>query len=88
MTTEALPQAAAPVTIVADTSVTAPVLDIVVPVYNEETDIALRLRRLHDHLRTHVPFTARITVADNASTDATVAIAAELAGELLSLIHI
>ncbi|OBA43179.1 bifunctional glycosyltransferase family 2/GtrA family protein [Gordonia sp. 852002-51296_SCH5728562-b] len=82
MTTEALPQAAAPVTIVADTSVTAPVLDIVVPVYNEENDISRCLRRLHDHLRAHVPFTARITVADNASTDATVAIAAELAGEL------
>ena len=90
MTTEALPQAAAPVTIVADTSVTAPVLDIVVPVYNEETDIALCLRRLHDHLRTHVPFTARITVADNASTDATVAIAAELAGELgdIRVVHL
>lgn len=82
MTTDALPQAAAAVTTVADTSVAVPVLDIVVPVYNEEADITRCLQRLHAHLTADVPFTARITVADNASTDNTVAIAAELAGEL------
>ncbi|WLP89364.1 glycosyltransferase [Gordonia sp. NB41Y] len=82
MTTEALPQAAAPIAVVADTSPAAPVLDIVVPVYNEENDIADCLRRLHAHLRVHVPFTARITVADNASTDSTVAIAAAVAEEI------
>ncbi|MFT4042102.1 MAG: glycosyltransferase [Gordonia sp. (in: high G+C Gram-positive bacteria)] len=90
MTTEALPQAPAPVTIVADTSVASPVLDIVVPVYNEETDIAGCLQRLHAHLASHVPFSARITVADNASTDNTVAIAAELAGVMggVRVIHL
>ncbi|GAB23066.1 putative glycosyltransferase [Gordonia polyisoprenivorans NBRC 16320 = JCM 10675] len=82
MTTEAIPQAAAPIMVVADSSAAAPVLDIVVPVYNEENDIARCLQRLHEHLRTNVPFSARITVADNASTDSTVAIAAGIADEL------
>lgn len=82
MTTDAIPQAAAPITVVADSSRTAPVLDIVVPVYNEENDIARCLQRLHEHLRVSVPFSARITVADNASTDSTVAIATRLADEL------
>ncbi|MGW5522770.1 glycosyltransferase [Gordonia sp. NPDC003950] len=82
MTTEALPQAAAPITVVADSSAPAPVLDIVVPVYNEELDIAECLHRLHEHLRVNVPFAARITVADNASTDSTVAIASHIADEL------
>ncbi|MFT4126086.1 MAG: bifunctional glycosyltransferase family 2/GtrA family protein [Gordonia sp. (in: high G+C Gram-positive bacteria)] len=82
MTTEAIPQAAAPIMVVADSSAPAPVLDIVVPVYNEENDIAECLYRLHAHLRREVPFSSRITVADNASTDGTVAIAARLAGEL------
>lgn len=68
--------------IVADSSTQTPVLDIVVPVYNEAADVAGSVRRLADHLRTHVPYPARITVADNASTDSTLAIAAELAGEL------
>lgn len=68
--------------IVADSSTHTPVLDIVVPVYNEAADVAGSVRRLADHLRAHVPYPARITVADNASTDSTLAIAAELAGEL------
>ncbi len=59
-----------------------PVLDVVVPVYNEETDLADSVRRLHRHLREHFPFPARITIADNASVDETPRIAAELAGEL------
>ncbi len=61
---------------------TAPVLDVVVPVYNEEVDLAGSVRRLHQHLSTQLPYTFRITVADNASTDATFDIAAALAGEL------
>ncbi|MGW5571951.1 glycosyltransferase [Nocardia thailandica] len=59
-----------------------PVLDVVIPVYNEETDLGLCVRRLHDYLNSGFPFTARITVADNASTDATLEIAHLLAGEL------
>ncbi|MEU9453408.1 glycosyltransferase [Streptomyces sp. NPDC048277] len=59
-----------------------PVLDLAVPVFNEETDLEPSVRRLHAHLRETFPYPFRITVADNASTDATPLIAARLAGEL------
>ncbi len=59
-----------------------PVLDVVVPVYNEQASLAASVRRLHRHLRDHFPFPARITIADNASVDDTGRIAAELAAEL------
>lgn len=57
-------------------------LDVVVPVYNEERDLERCVRRLHAHLGAHVPFQSRIAVADNASTDATLAIAHRLAAEI------
>ncbi|MEU1532352.1 bifunctional glycosyltransferase family 2/GtrA family protein [Streptomyces fagopyri] len=59
-----------------------PVLDLVVPVFNEERDLEPSVRRLHTHLRETFPYPFRITVADNASTDATPRIAARLAAEL------
>ncbi|MCV7170267.1 bifunctional glycosyltransferase family 2/GtrA family protein [Mycobacterium manitobense] len=59
-----------------------PVLDVVVPVFNEEAALADSIRRLHRHLSEDFPFPARITIADNASTDATPRIAADLAAEL------
>ncbi|MFJ3310019.1 glycosyltransferase [Streptomyces sp. NPDC086549] len=59
-----------------------PVLDVVVPVFNEERDLEPSVRRLHTHLRETFPYPFRITVADNASTDATPRIAARLAAEL------
>ncbi|MFG3602983.1 glycosyltransferase [Micromonospora chersina] len=63
---------------------TAPtaVLDVVVPVYNEEADLAPCVRRLHAHLTAHFPYPFRITVADNASVDGTLAVAEALAAEL------
>ncbi|MGC4935041.1 glycosyltransferase [Gordonia sp. DT30] len=90
MTSEAASKAAAPIMVVADSSDAAPVLDIVVPVYNEENDIARCLQRLREHLRNEVPFSARITVADNASTDSTVAIAAGISAEIggIRVIHL
>ncbi|MFF3092083.1 glycosyltransferase [Streptomyces cyaneofuscatus] len=60
----------------------SPVLDVVVPVYNEEKDLRPCVLRLHDHLSRTFPYAFRITVADNASTDATPAVAARLAAEL------
>ena len=60
----------------------APVLDVVVPVYNEERALGPSIRRLHRYLREHFPLAARITIADNASVDATPCIAADLAEEL------
>ncbi|MFI5683132.1 glycosyltransferase [Streptomyces sp. NPDC051636] len=59
-----------------------PVLDVVVPVFNEEKDLEPSVRRLHAHLRETFPYPFRITVADNASTDETPRIAARLAAEL------
>lgn len=59
-----------------------PVVDVVVPVYNEQAALAASVRRLHRYLAETLPFAARITIADNASVDDTPRIAAELAGEL------
>ncbi|MDV9175555.1 glycosyltransferase family 2 protein, partial [Streptomyces sp. W16] len=59
-----------------------PVLDVVVPVFNEETDLEPNVRRLHAHLTEAFPYPFRITIADNASTDRTPRIAARLAAEL------
>ncbi len=65
-------------------------LDVVVPVYNEEADLEACVRRLHDYLSTSLPFSFRITIADNASTDATLPIARRLASELdaVSAVHL
>src|SRR5580698_2336630 len=57
-------------------------VDIVVPVRNEERDLAPSVRRLVGYLRESFPFHARITIADNGSTDATWALATGLAREL------
>ena len=53
-----------------------------VPVRNEERDLAPSVRRLVGYLRESFPFSARVTVADNGSTDATWAVATRLAREL------
>ncbi len=58
-----------------------PVLDVVVPVYNEQAALAGSVRRLHRYLTETLPFSARITIADNASVDDTPVIAAQLAAE-------
>ncbi|WP_327116565.1 bifunctional glycosyltransferase family 2/GtrA family protein [Streptomyces sp. NBC_01341] len=56
-----------------------PVLDVVIPVHNEEKDLETCVLRLHDHLARTFPYGFRITVADNASTDRTPQVAAALA---------
>jgi putative flippase GtrA len=56
-------------------------VDIVVPVRNEERDLAPSVRRLVSYLREGFPFTARVTIADNGSSDGTWAIADRLARE-------
>src|SRR4051812_23760110 len=58
------------------------VLDVVVPVHNEEVDLGPCVRRLHAHLTAHFPYPFRVTVADNASVDGTLAVAEALAAEL------
>ncbi|MEV7135036.1 dolichyl-phosphate beta-glucosyltransferase [Arthrobacter sp. NPDC093128] len=64
------------------TGTAAPVLDVTIPVYNEEQDLEQSLRRLHAYLHGTFPHTFRITVADNASTDGTLRIAERVAREL------
>src|SRR6202161_4672348 len=59
----------------------APQVEIVVPVRNEERDLGPSVRRLHAYLCDRFPFPARITVADNGSTDATWAEALALQAE-------
>jgi hypothetical protein len=59
-----------------------PTVEIVVPVHNEERDLAPSLRRLHHYLTGSFPFSFVVTIADNASTDATWPLAQRLAAEL------
>jgi glycosyltransferase involved in cell wall biosynthesis len=59
-----------------------PLVDIVIPVYNEERDLGPSVRRLHEYLTSRFPFPAVITIADNASKDTTLAVAQSLATEL------
>ncbi|BBY56109.1 bifunctional glycosyltransferase family 2/GtrA family protein [Mycobacterium koreense] len=59
-----------------------PVLDVVVPVFNEEAALAASVRRLHRHLCAQFPFPFQITIADNASVDRTPLIATALAEQI------
>jgi glycosyltransferase involved in cell wall biosynthesis len=69
---------------------TAPTLDVVIPVFNEHVALRTSVLRLHRYLTALFPLPWRITIADNASTDGTLAIAHELAAELAAVrvIHI
>jgi putative flippase GtrA len=58
----------------------APVLDVVIPVHNEEVTLASSVERVHRHL-SRLPYSFRITVADNASTDGTILVAHRLCRE-------
>jgi glycosyltransferase involved in cell wall biosynthesis len=57
-------------------------IDIVVPVYNEQAALRASIRRLHAFLAAEMPYPWRIVIADNASTDQTLAVARALAVEL------
>lgn len=63
------------------TTSAAPTLDLVVPVYNEEHALEQSVRQLAAHLAT-MPFPARLSIVDNASTDGTWALATRLAAEV------
>ncbi len=65
-----------------------PLLDVVVPVFNEEDDLEPCVRRLHAHLTEALPYPFRITIADNASTDATAAVADTLQAALPGVVAV
>src|SRR3954454_5901813 len=63
-------------------AVARPDVEIVVPVYNEEAGLDRSIRRLHRFLSDGFPFSWRIVIADNASTDGTSDAARLLAASL------
>jgi glycosyltransferase involved in cell wall biosynthesis len=54
-------------------------VEVVVPVYNEERGLRASVARLHAFLASEFPFSWRIVIADNASSDRTLEVARELA---------
>jgi putative flippase GtrA len=59
-----------------------PLVEIVVPVHNEQQVLEASVERLHEYLVSSFPFAFRITVADNASSDGTWLLARRLAERL------
>jgi putative flippase GtrA len=57
-------------------------VEIVIPVYNEEAELERSVRRLQAYLIERFPLSWRITIADNASVDATWGIACRLARDV------
>jgi glycosyltransferase involved in cell wall biosynthesis len=58
------------------------VIEIVIPVYNEQAVLERSVRRVRDFVRSSMPFHCLVTIADNASTDASPEIGRMLAREL------
>jgi glycosyltransferase involved in cell wall biosynthesis len=67
-----------------------PAVEVVIPVHNEEHILAQSVRTLHAHLSGTLDLAFAITIADNASTDSTLARAHALAAELpeVSVLHL
>jgi glycosyltransferase involved in cell wall biosynthesis len=65
-------------------------VEIVIPVHNEQRVLASSIRTLHAHLERNFDLPFKITVADNASTDATLGVARVLSLELaeVSVLHL
>lgn len=57
-------------------------LEIIVPVFNESAILERSIHRLADYLSRELLYSWKITIADNASTDATGAISRKLANEV------
>ena len=73
-----------------DARMEPPAIDVVVPVYNEERALEPSIERLHGFLSSGFPFTWRITIVDNGSTDGTGLAAMRLARDLphVTAIHL
>jgi hypothetical protein len=65
-------------------------VEVVVPVYNEERGLRASVERLHSFLASEFPFSSRIVIADNASSDHTLDVARELAARFdgVELMHL
>ena len=64
-------------------------VNIVIPVYNEEKELAGSVKTLRDFLQEHLTdFSWRITVADNASTDTTLTVAKALAKKYSDVFYV
>lgn len=59
-----------------------PLVDIVVPVFNEERVLEPSVRSLRSYLDRVFPFSTVVTIVDNGSTDATASVAAQLERDL------
>ena len=59
-----------------------PRVDVIIPVYNEAAALEKSIATLYAFLTEHCLYDWRVVVADNASTDRTLAIAQELAGRM------
>jgi len=57
-------------------------VEVTLPVYNEEKVLAESVRRLHSYLTAQFPFRFVITIADNGSTDSTFMLARKISAEL------
>src|SRR6476469_3794077 len=58
------------------------VVDITIPIYNEEAELEASVRHLHRYLTDRFPLPWLVTIADNASTDQSWGIACRLSSEL------
>jgi putative flippase GtrA len=63
-------------------------IDVVVPVYNEVADLEASVRTLDTYLSAALPYSYRVTIADNASTDGTWLIAERLSQELPNVVAV
>lgn len=57
---------------------TLPMVDIVIPVYNEEATVESSVRRLRAHLAQERSFRERVVIADNGSSDSTPVVGEQL----------
>jgi glycosyltransferase involved in cell wall biosynthesis len=58
------------------------VIEIVIPIHDEEAVLERSVRRVHGYVRSALPFRCLVTIADNASTDASPSIGRAMAAEL------
>ena len=71
-----------PATSLTTTARSRAAVEIVIPVHNEQRVLQASIRKLHNYLTKRFTFPFQITIADNASTDATPGLALALAREL------